>query len=790
MSLEIVLDGQVIDYCLEILIVPAQGRQWKVISSNEGDCLRFVSGDYQDFSKKLSGVCVVDAFGNTFASSSNSTVIPSLRVIEQCDIEDEMKVVGEEKSNREVVVIPLLAGQLQLFSEGRSPIDSKVKKRKRGAADICESDILCTIDGFCLPQEFSFPNFEVGAEFEIQAFDEASTYQPSEIMKCIVSKAYPQLVMLSSSQFGIEEPEINPEINVATFSKISDLCIHVTDIYKNEPTFDGINQMKIEILGPNGKKVYAKTDVKVSKSQAVLMYDFNDLRASCDESEDIPSSVLFFCKVSYKKDRELIELPVASLKCTLIKFNNVVNLRLQAFSPDGVPSLSQIVTALPSHQHAIKLFRENNKYSIFVPCGSIPPVLTLVLETDDGRPFIPELETFAVSAKRKIGKERSRVSFMELFDCEIEEDNYRLLFSPTYAMKSEEICTYELDILYKEQRPSLAALPDDKKSIKIQVLMNFIAGEAFSVALDKLSHQKLHNRIVSDAAEAKRRVIGENIRLHVKDKCGNITSYAPAHEVYCTIYADGGTVDESTIPLLYLDGSIVKTAKGVISNKRDECKFLKIEIAPFDASRSKAFKDGHYVLKFWLISSDDPHNILYEEHVSFEFTSDATYSRQMNEIQSKLQPLLNERAEYENVMTKYNLVCHRFKQLQDSSPPQIKSAQANLEVLVDLRTRREKEIEDMRNQVTQHRPVKRKINHPDPIKLVGKDIVGQVVDLGFVEDPIEAQVLSWASYSMIDAIVVHDTETAIKLYEDKVKVIAIDQILPYQITDKVNNKKR
>jgi hypothetical protein len=777
-NLEIVIDGQILEMRIEILITPADPSQWKLVGMDIGGPIN-MAGDYRDFAKYVHGTCLVDEFGNVVSHATiNSSLNVFLKGAKLAEYDDDMVIEDVTTARNEILTIQLIRGQIQLQNE----IEPKSKKRKKEAANLL---LLTAMDGFCLPIKYdSFPSMEIGSQLGVYICDELGKYQPSEFLIAKITKSFPRLVRLSSVLFEVFEPKENIEINVSAFSKISDLCVHITDSTGNDPLFEGLQQMKIEIFEPNGRKVYSKSDVKVSKSQAVLLYDFSDIPMAIGDTEDSPNVVIFICKVSYKRDREIIELPSATLKCCLIKFNNVVDLKLQAFQAGNIPSLSQYTT---SQQACLDFRRDNNKYFLQMPCGTAAPILTLVLETDDGKPFIPELETFAVSAKRKVGKERTRISFMELFDCEIEEDNYRLLFIPTDEMKLNELCTYELDILYKEQRSTLMMLPDEKKSIKIQVFLTFVAAIPSKLSLDRLSFQKIQNRIVSDFADAKRRLIGENIRIHAMDMWGNISSFLSTHDVYCRIVSEAQ--EPLTTPHLFANGVECESVTGVMSIKHDECKFPRIEIAPTGGSVARIAKDGQYFLRFMLTEKSQPDPIDSLD-IPFEFTSNASYSKQMNEIQSRLEPLNSLRAEYEQIMEKYNSCCNLFKKLQEGASPQIRSAQTHLETLCDLRLRREKEVEDMHNQVTQHRPPKRRQNHPDPVKLVGKDIMGQVVDLAAVEDPTEAQILSWACYHMIDAVVVNDTETALKLYDDKVKVMSIDQIVPFQVVDRTIDKKR
>ncbi len=763
-------------------IVAGAASKWKLLGSFDTSPFHIEAGDSTALNS-LQGACLVDSFGNITRTGVDGAALPVLRLMESSENDDDQDG-GQFKV---IVDIPLVSGKIQghggVVTEDKQ-VPAKKRKRNTPSNDSTKSSEL---EGFRLPSDIVLPQLTPGKLLYMQVMDGSEKYEASDRIECMVTKASPQLVMISSDQYGIVIPQVHCEIKVGTFTNIDDIWIHIVDSAGNEPNLDDIQNIKVEIFCPKGKKVFTKNDVKCYKIQATISYDFNDTTTDTE--------IVFTCKVSYKKHKEVIQLPESTIQCNLIKFNNVIDLKLQAYSNiELLPTLSQIVdSSYVNDNNVMNMTRNSNKYSIVLPCGTSPPILTLMLVTEDNIPFIPELETFSVSAKRKVGKERSRISFMELFDCEIEDDNYRLVFIPTDAFHNNILCTYELDILYKEQRPSLAALPEDKKSIKIQVSMSYVPGIPCNIKLDKLSQQKLQNRIVSDTLNVseggRRRILGEQIKLHATDRFGNICTFPTTSNVICTISSPNLLQPEnsssSDVPALYYDNTRCNHVNGIFSSNRDECKFPKIEIAPFDTS-TPPIKDGQYYLTFKLIDS----NTVIEHEIEFEFTSNNTYMKYMNDIQGQLEPLLIKREEYEDKMNKYNPLCARYKHVHDNATPQIKSAQGNLTSLRDLQDRRRQEIDDMRNQATQRRIAKKKPNYPDPLKLTGKDIIGQIVELAYVEDLNEAHIMSWASTSLIDAIAVHDTTTALQLYEDKVKVISLDQIVPFQLYDKKVDKKR
>jgi len=81
----------------------------------------------------------------------------------------------------------------------------------------------------------------------------------------------------------------------------------------------------------------------------------------------------------------------------------------------------------------------------------------------------------------------------------------------------------------------------------------------------------------------------------------------------------------------------------------------------------------------------------------------------------------------------------------------------------------------MESRASQIRPAKKRVNHTNSGLLAGKNIVGVVVDLGYVDDYQTAFVLSWAASTRIDALVVPDYGTARELFENGIKVWAEDR---------------
>ncbi len=141
-----------------------------------------------------------------------------------------------------------------------------------------------------------------------------------------------------------------------------------------------------------------------------------------------------------------------------------------------------------------------------------------------------------------------------------------------------------------------------------------------------------------------------------------------------------------------------------------------------------------------------------------------------------------------------------LKQIQDELEKKYRSRNASIQIsharedltqLEDLRVRRYRQLEDMQQHMTQYRICKKIPNHPPSEKLLGVDgLEGLVVELGCVNQETEAKILSWCAGSMMDAMVVKSSKEGKLLYEEKkIKVIPLDQIIPFKVHERHGMKR-
>lgn len=799
-NLELMINGIAVEASFTLIITASSPVQWKLLTSSSVTS-GLIQSDSNDLKNKIVGVCLLDQYGNQVICD-NVQVSPLVSIA---------AVGSDEEGDRNQFIFEMIQGQIQIPESGAVEKDSgsssAINKKKRKRDDI-EDDAnalihLRTAAGFVFAVDPIVSGFALGTRLRVFAKDKENIFQPSEDIVCEVVRGPPKKVVLTCPMLNLNTPETELQCELSKFSKITELIVHIVDDENNPANVKDIQQLKVEILGPKKKKVFSSSSSVANEIRAALGYDFTTASADNNDSSDDENSIAastytsrpimvkFRCKVSFKRGKETVTLPEACLQCTVIRFNNVIDLKMQAFIKNEVPTLTQYMQSTQQRNN-IAMHRENNVYQLELTCGSEIPTFILMAETDDGVAYAPELEQFSVSAKRRVDRERQRLGFMDLFDPEFEPDNFRIVFYPTDIFRVEQSCVYELDLVYAESRPQYSSLPENLRSIKIQLHITFVPGPIAKLRIDKLSLQSLQNRTVSNSNEAQKRLLGEKIKLQVEDEFKNACPFESTHVIKCEIISTKPHQAVETVPKLYSeDGS--GTVKGVISKSGTDCIFNRIQLPDASATKSTQYLDGTYTLYFTLtdISNNIPVARLYAG-VDFAFTSNETYSKRANEIQDRLRPLLIQRESYNQTLEEFNESNRKLKAFLRSPnmTEAIQGAMEDIRSLEDLRARREREIEDMKSRVTQHRLAHKRNNALDPVAIGGKDVIGVVVDLAYIDDPNEAEIISWAAGSMMDAVVVPDTKTAKELFSRKVKVISLDQIIPFKISDRESRHRR
>jgi hypothetical protein len=691
---EVMLNGHSLEKTFQITILPASPCRWKLIHDPELEIVGFGADDTDDFRQKIAGACWVDEFDNLVPCSDSTPMNPVLEML-IVEVGDEVKV--EHKSRVDDVEpgeallltqhrptsysLPLVFGQLQLFSKTSGTTTSEVelsqkKGRKRrqpesGSVSMSQ-DILRTLDGYCLPpQAFELSKFVVGDQIGLRVVDKARKFQSSDLVCCPTVASLPSVVWLSCPKYYETAPAQQLSMKIPSNSNSVDISVHIVDSHGAEPNFNGISGVKIDIVGPNGQRVASKSNVVMSVTPLTLLYDFTSPMSNSTSNVIVE----FECKVTFTRNRSSVALKPATVRCELLKFNNVIRLSAHAFERcdnnhndlrcnSEVNSQGDIVSSMLSittTEVHMRFVEETNSYHLDVQCGALVPTFSLTLDTDDGEPFLPDLDSFQVGCKLCVGKQpKEKKSFMDFLECEIDEEQNRMLFIPTNIFKSETLCTYELDIIYTEKRPGFAFLSADCKYIKIQLVVTFVPGAPHALKLDKNSVRKLSNRVVClDSNNTKKHVIGESIRLHVEDRFGNVIRMPhDAYEIRCQIVAQpqlnaiiklSQPNDEKKLILPRLksdDNSGVVIGQWVRND--DACKFATLE--PETCSTDEMYAVGTYSLHFSMYDKVNTNTSLMSTDSVFDVTTNERTQYELDKLQHQLNSLLETQQVYNEII--------------------------------------------------------------------------------------------------------------------------------------------
>jgi hypothetical protein len=177
--------------------------------------------------------------------------------------------------------------------------------------------------------------------------------------------------------------------------------------------------------------------------------------------------------------------------------------------------------------------------------------------------------------------------------------------------------------------------------------------------------------------------------------------------------------------------------------------------------------------------------------VQFNFTTDQERIERANLIRAELQPHCDIVRGYDEEV--------RQLEAQLSSNAQRVSAllrrttggklrcyiQEPEQFTLPIATQLARELEVQRREMdgsSQYRPAEKRPNFPNPALLAGKDIIGLIVDLAYVDDYKTAFLISWAVQNYLDTVAVPDSDTAKALYNVGVKVLSLDQGQPYSVS--------
>jgi len=247
-----------------------------------------------------------------------------------------------------------------------------------------------------------------------------------------------------------------------------------------------------------------------------------------------------------------------------------------------------------------------------------------------------------------------------------------------------------------------------------------------------------------------------------------------------------------------------------------ECVFPSLSITDVEAvdgAESFDFDDGDYELRFYFIAMTSQQEDLDDPPLAASqidrdtpvwstelmFTSRQALLKVMKDRQLKLAPLIEQRNRYNEALAQFTEIQLQLQAIVDSPRTSFEvkeimfakdATSTQLELLQECLDRRVKDLKCRSLRSSQLRLAKKLPDVPNPLVVSGKPSVGLVVDLAFVDNLVEARILSWAAGTYIDALVVDTSAVSTELYKKGVKVWALDQIVPFKVRDAASNGDR
>ena len=386
---------------------------------------------------------------------------------------------------------------------------------------------------------------------------------------------------------------------------------------------------------------------------------------------------------------------------------------------------------------------------------------------------------------------------------------------------------YLISIEYHESRETLlsyfssSSTPDASTSTSFQhyysqMKLLLVPGKPMLFQVDPNTWKNESSLIVSNSKKsAASRCLLKNVGFVFKDKFGNQCKF-PENTIICVkVMLDDSCVYDNhinesadvTLPQLtgsetlgYIRGEMNYVHSSLEYNDyNDQCIFTNISL---NVDNAGTCRDGRYYLVFFT------ENLLTGEMNefpsianTFQLMTDSGRIEKANKLQVERSELLEVITKYQNSVAqvqqsiqsldaqvqdhlskckKKNLGCH-----EDSLQHLETIDEEVLNDLIETKSRLQRQIQDMNVRMTQLREchfVQRKVLSSSLLSRVNSEhVLGYVADLGYVEDPYLAKILSWAAMSCIDCLLVQDSTIALEFYRQGYKTWSLDQMLPFTL---------
>lgn len=763
-KLEMMIEGLMVDFSFQLKVLPSKPEQWKMIS-HPSISMGIMIGDGQDLHSKICGVCLADRYGNNIEYSGRE-VTPMLLITTEdyseedddvqaqgIDGEDADKMVDIASSRVRVLEkLPLLPGKLEFPEENTkstsSDLNSGSNSKKRKFSDMEEEMKKPGHDGFLLQPNASLSKLRSGQQIDIQVIDDNKLFASSAMISTTVVAGYPAKVKFTSRILSIKKPMSKCEVEIAQFLKSIDLSLMITDKEGNPANLSSVANVKIDIIGPGGQLIFVKNNL----SSSSLRLDIN-LDAACLRNLTTATLTIRLAYNKRKAGEDLVILDGAKMILSWVPFNNVVSLSL------GITSTG------PYDPAQLKL--EDGTYVLEMPCESAIPSIKVMTTTANGKPYLPRLEQITAHGN----------GLNNLFKARQEQDEIMLsAIGSIDASKARLVTGF---IQYEETRQGLVTiLPPTMRLLKVPFHLHFIPLHPVRLSLEDHCKDQLEGKIISNSPALKR-VLGKNVIVKIYDKLKNECVFTSDYEVSCRIMTQGRKSDH----LKLLHCNLIGKVFGKINPSNDKEVIFDI----LETSKSESIIDGEYLLEFSFVNkavSNNATNTMAAQSIRlcipFHFINNEDNNLKIASLNDQLKPLKRQVNEFDELNVELYQVKISIDRISGNFPGPLREDVAKLQM---LKAKKELDIAKINLERRQNRPAVKRTNHPDPVKLAGVDILGTVVDLGFVDDAEDAKLLSLVSSHAIDAVVVQTVEAAKLLLQRGLKVIPLECIQPYQLTD-------
>lgn len=782
----VIINGHNLTASLEVEVVADTPHHWLLnYRSFDKKAVKFSAGNICTEMKELIlGSSLQDQHGNTVTQNGRQqretvevvSYAPILDVF-VFDANNSMDIDDADELND---VTPLVSIPLVQNTELTSSVNNKRKHNIMQSGD-------STKPLFILPPTFP-EEVVVKLDNEVRSHEKillritektsASKIEPSEPVSCSVGLGVPHKLLISSESYGLMNPVLEGNILISSKGRLADINIHVRDKFDNPLDLKNY-QMAFLNIHANGQLFPTHSVREVKNASAIL-----------SKKIEIPDSVLQDLITKAMSNKTTIPLTESSFTLgfamTLFKANNKEKLELGFANIQCKVIVANTVTALQidlrdsSQKVLLTKSLENN--DMIIPVGSFMPSLVIRLTSEDGQPFLPDsMDYFEVKLWQinQQGKE-TLVNFKDFYSGHINiGGDYT---GPWVEIEAKAIeltnaqFNFKVEIVYIERRNGQEILRPSAV-----LMMRVVPGVAERLVLKDEYLRRLKKVVsaVSSSSSSSSRLgeIGRDIHIQALDKYGNEVALSEGHILLCYVAALSTEVQAPKLSSADGSGYLLSDfpRQGLQKGRKFSC------IALAGNGVNDAATDGQYTLCFSLHDSDT--KLLAENReFSFDFTSNGTITRKMQELQDAMAPLQLAISQHNELKQQLALLEQKRRGLAQHLRLSGDGVMTEVQI-IQYQGMIENEIKVLENQKKLLIPKKIKASHRDEALcrlLLDSNIIGRVVDLALVKDRKYIDIVSLACRRIIDAVVTSDKVSGQKVFQAGLKALPLSLILPFK----------